>query len=111
MQGTSFVPVLKDPDIDWKQAAFSQFHRRPKVSADGHRYMGYSINTDAYHYIEWFAWDHKLGKRGAFKSAELYDSMNDPNETINVAQETAFLEIRKTLSQQLTGGWRKALPN
>ena len=49
MQGTSFVPVLENPDRAWKQAAFSQFHRRPKVSADGGRYMGYSINTPKYH--------------------------------------------------------------
>lgn len=111
MQGTSFVPLLEAPEKTWKKAAFSQFHRRPKVSADGNRYMGYSINTKEYHYIEWYAWDHRIGERGAFKSAELYDSSNDSHETVNIAEESASVEIRKTLSDQLAAGWRKALPN
>jgi len=70
MEGKSFVPLLENPDRKWKSAAFSQFHRRPKVSADGQRYMGYSINTDTYHYIEWYRWDHKSGTRGDFVSSE-----------------------------------------
>lgn len=61
-QGKSFVPLTKDPELPWKNAAFSQFHRRPKVSADGKRYMGYSINTKEYHYIEWYDWDPKPGQ-------------------------------------------------
>ena len=44
MQGTSFVPLMKNPNRKWKNAAFSQFHRRPRVSADGKRYMGYSLS-------------------------------------------------------------------
>ena len=51
MQGLSMAPLMDKPDRDWKTAAFSQFHRRPKVSADGQRYMGYSINTKTHHYI------------------------------------------------------------
>ncbi len=64
MQGTSLVPLMEKPELPWKSAAFSQFHRRPKVSADGQRYMGYSMNTMEYHYIEWYTWDHMTGKRG-----------------------------------------------
>ena len=57
MEGTSLLPIFADSDVQLKNAAFSQFHRRPKVSADGKRYMGYSINTDEYHYIEWYDWN------------------------------------------------------
>jgi iduronate 2-sulfatase len=111
MQGTSFLPLLKNPKLNWKNAAFSQFHRRPKVSADGKRYMGYSINTRNYHYIEWYDWSPDKGERGIFKIAELYDSVNDPIETNNLAVNEEYSSIIKKLSDQLNQGWRKARPN
>jgi iduronate 2-sulfatase len=85
LQGDSFVPLLSEPEQPWKKAAFSQFHRRPRVSADGKRYMGYSVNTADYHYIAWYGWDHKNGAAGDFVSAELYDRMEDATETLNLA--------------------------
>ncbi|WP_405415506.1 sulfatase [Maribacter sp. Asnod1-A12] len=111
MQGTSFVPLIKEPQRSWKSAAFSQFHRRPKVSADGKRYMGYSINTKEYHYIEWYTWDPKTGTRGELTGKELYDRKNDPNETVNIITKTKLIEVKATLSKQLEAGWRKAKPN
>jgi len=110
LQGLSFVPLIENPNQKWKSAAFSQFHRRPKVSADGKRYMGYSINTDDYHYIEWYAWDHLSGTRGELKYIELYDSKNDPHETVNVATIAKYEPITQDLSDQLAKGWRAALP-
>jgi iduronate 2-sulfatase len=110
MQGTSFVPLLDDPEQPWKKAAFSQFHRRPGVAADGGRYMGYSINTEDHHYIEWYTWDHTTGTRGAFVSAEMYDRKNDPHEKKNLAVEAKYSELAKSLSKQLAEGWRKAIP-
>lgn len=111
MQGSSFVPLIKNPKRRWKNAAFSQFHRRPRHSADGKRYMGYSINTKKYHYIEWYSWNHKTGIRGELKSIELFDSKNDPNETVNIAAEQQFRHVVKDLSKQLAGGWQKASPD
>ena len=110
MQGTSFVPLLQKPDTKWKKAAFSQFHRRPKVSADGGRYMGYSINTHDYHYIEWYTWDAETGTRGQYTGAELYDRNGDPYETLNLAGKEEYSMIIEKLSAQLADGWRKALP-
>ncbi|MBT28893.1 MAG: iduronate sulfatase [Thalassobius sp.] len=110
MQGASFVPLLENPDLNWKKAAFSQFHRRPNVSADGKRYMGYSINTEEFHYIEWYRWDHKTGTRGEYTTAELYDRENDPYETVNIAENEAYKEVVEDLSKQLANGWKKALP-
>ncbi|MEL6672822.1 MAG: sulfatase [Bacteroidota bacterium] len=106
MQGTSFVPLLEDPDRPWKQAAFSQFHRRPKVSADGQRYMGYVINTEAYHYIEWYGWDHQTGTRGAQTHVELYDRQQDPHETINLAGQASLQAVEAELARRLAEGWR-----
>ncbi len=111
MQGTSFVPLIKDPKRSWKNAAFSQFHRRPKVSTDGKRYMGYSINTKKYHYIEWYTWDHETGTRGELKNKELFDSENDPNETVNIAEDQKLKDVVERLSKQLADGWQKAVPN
>lgn len=111
MQGTSFVPLIKDPERKWKSAAFSQFHRRPKHSTDGKRYMGYSMNTKKYHYIEWYSWDPKSGTRGDLKSTELYNSENDPFEKINIASKPNLSKVVEDLSNQLAGGWKEAIPN
>ncbi len=110
LQGKSFVPLLENPELPWKKAAFSQFHRRPGVSADGNRYMGYSINTDEYHYIEWYTWDHLSGIKGAFVTAELYDRINDPHETENQFSKSSYKQIIDRLSTQLKAGWREAGP-
>ncbi len=111
MQGTSFVPLIKNPKRSWKSAAFSQFHRRPQHAADGNRYMGYSLNTKKHHYIEWYTWDPETGTRGELKNIELFDSENDPNETVNIAKQQEYKEVIKGLSKQLASGWQKAMPN
>ena len=110
IQGTSFIPVIQNPHLAWKNAVFSQFHRRPKVSADGNRYMGYSMNTAEYHYIEWYTWNHETGTRGQLTDVELYDRINDPYERVNIGAATEVAPLRKNLSLQLKENWRKALP-
>lgn len=110
LQGSSFVPLLDNPELPWKEAVFSQFHRRPRVSADGKRYMGYSINTVQHHYIEWYTWNADTGERGVFVEAELYDRMNDPFEKQNIAGQSSNAELVKRLSNKLEQGWREAVP-
>ncbi len=110
MQGTSFVPLIKDPKREWKDAAFSQFHRRPRHSADGNRYMGYAINTKKYHYIEWYTWDPETGTRGELKNRELFNREDDPNEVTNIASQESLDEVVTALSKQLADGWKKAQP-
>lgn len=110
MQGVSLTPLIDNPEADWKTAAFSQFHRRPKVSADGKRYMGYSINTKKYHYIEWYTWDDELKTRRDLKYVELFDRVEDPHETRSIADDIGRADIRRELSAQLERGWRGALP-
>ena len=109
LQGTSLLPLINKPEQKWKSAAFSQFHRRPKVSADGKRYMGYSINTDQHHYIEWYAWNHKKGIKGELKNIELYDRIMDPYEKMNIANEYDQSTIQEDLASQLAAGWRAAM--
>jgi len=110
LQGTSMKPLLENPTQPWKAAAFSQHHRRPKESPDNQRYMGYSIRTENFHYVEWYFWDNDNKIKGDYVTCELYDSTNDPDENTNVADEYANTEIIKGLSTQLHNGWRNALP-
>lgn len=111
LQGTSFVPLIENPDREWKKAAFSQFHRRPKVTPDGKRYMGYSIKTKDYHYIEWYYWNDETKEREDYVTCELYDSQSDPDENINIAHREENNKIIKRLSKQLLDGWRNARPD
>jgi iduronate 2-sulfatase len=110
MQGTSFVPLMKNPTLNWKTAAFSQFHRRPKVSPDGKRYMGYSLKNKAYHYIEWYYWNAEKGVREDYVTNELYDSDVDPDENLNIAGFKEHKALITDLSLQLNNGWRAAKP-
>jgi len=110
LQGTSFVPLIKEPNRSWKKAAFSQFHRRPKVTPDGGRYMGYSIRTKDYHYVEWYEWDENIKEKGKYVVNELYDINNDPEENNNISNYSANKEIIEQLALQLSGGWKEAIP-
>jgi iduronate 2-sulfatase len=90
LEGTSFAPLLETPDQPWKKAAFSQYLRTGKPP-----YMGRSIRTDRWRYTEW----HDLRQKSA--GQELYDELNDPQETTNLAGDPQHTEIMKELSKQL----------
>ncbi len=109
-QGTSVVPLLEEPEREWKTAAFSQFHRRPQNAFDGKRYMGYSMVTDKHHYIEWYYWDDDIHQPLDYVTSELYDLINDPEENRNISQKPENTLLVKQLSEQLNAGWRAALP-
>ncbi len=111
LQGASMKPLLENPEQQWKSAVFSQHHRRPKESPDKQRYMGYSMRTEKYHFVEWYYWDDDKKLKGDYVTSELYDSMNDPDENINISGELENKEVIKGLSEQLHNGWRKALPD
>jgi iduronate 2-sulfatase len=98
LEGTSMVPLLRDPKRPWKKAAFSQYPRAKKM-------MGYSIRTDQYRYTEWV--DQKTND---VKERELYDLKNDPlcKESIIFKPENTDLVAK--LHKQLAAGWRSAKP-
>ncbi len=110
LQGTSMVPLMKNPDLKWKPAVFSQFHRRPRQNPGHKRYMGYSMKTKRYHYIEWHYWNNDTKLPGAETDIELYDNKVDPNENVNVAVLPKNKELVKRLSKELHAGWRAAIP-
>ena len=110
LQGLSVRPLLDQPDLPWKEAVFSQFHRRPRITPDGKRYMGYSMRTKRYHYVEWFYWDDKNKVAKELAAKELYDHRTDPQENNNIAILPENIKIVNKLSEQLKAGWRAALP-
>jgi len=110
LQGTSFVPLLKNPYAEWKSAAFTQFHRKPQETPDQNRYMAYSIITYQYRYTEWRYWDYEHKTAGSLVATELYDLISDPEENINISNLPENKNLVEGLSQRLNKGWRYALP-
>ena len=83
LQGRSFVPLLKNPNLRWKQAVFSRY------------FKGDSVKTDQYRYTEW------CGKDGGVYARMLYDHKMDLAENTNVAELPQNKELVKKLSNML----------
>ena len=78
VEGTSLMPLLKDPDANWD---------RPVVTTNGYR--NHSITGDRYHYIRW-----------SDGSEELYDFATDPHEFTNLAGDPGMKAVKSEL-----GAW------
>lgn len=100
LEGTSFLPLMTQPNMPWKKAAFSQFPRGMLAQKEG-----YSIRTDKFRYTEW--WDNEHDK---LLLTELYDHQKDPIESVNVAELPEYKEVVKTHHQMLVDGWKASLP-
>jgi arylsulfatase A-like enzyme len=113
LQGSSLVPLLENPDAEWKPAAFSQFllGRFGPPETRKHERMGYTIRTQRYRYVEWYSWNKEEKKRGDLLDKELFDHQTDPQENKNLANETEYQKTVESLSRQLNVGWRGALPS
>jgi arylsulfatase A-like enzyme len=92
LEGDNLTPLLDDPEVSIKNAAFSQFPRRH----DGGQYHGYTIRTDRYRYVEWL--DTDSGKTHA---TELYDHHHDPDENTNIATDATLHTTIQDLRYQL----------
>jgi len=99
LEGTSFKPLLDEPQRPWKSAAFSQYPR----PVPGHgRAMGYSMRTDRYRFTEW--------KAPGFVAHELYDYRTDPQGNDNLAARPESAALVRDLAAQLRAGWQAARP-
>ncbi|MFM8532692.1 MAG: sulfatase [Acidimicrobiia bacterium] len=103
LEGTSFVPLLDDPDRAWKTAAFSQYPR----TNEGQRLMGYSMRTDRYRFTAWV----DRADHSKVVDLELYDHRGDPLENTNIAGQPENGQLIADLTVQLRRGWRGALPS
>jgi uncharacterized sulfatase len=93
LEGTSFRPLLDEPERKWKKAAFTQV-QRGKVA-------GRSVRTERWRYTEWDG-----GKRGV----ELYEPGKDPAGYHNLAEMKEHAETVRALKQVLAEGWKAAAP-
>lgn len=90
LEGSSFVPLLADPDRPWKSAIFMW---------DGNG--GRVVRTRKHSYME-------FGKGPV--PAALFDLEKDPWETVNLADDPALAATRRELAGLLKAGWKAALP-
>ena len=107
LEGNSLVPVLKNPDIEYKKAAFTQWPKVQRRNPDK-VITGYSIKTDRYRYTEWIR-----NKTGEVLAKELYDHKIDPDENENIANNNENRNIVDRLNKKLAGGkgWRNFRPD
>ncbi len=96
-EGTSFAPLLHEPDRVWKPSTFSQFPRGPKI-------MGYSVRLDSLRYTEWI--DRKTKH---VVERELYDHSQSEIATRNLVNDPAYTKRLPELAGALAAGfgWRK----
>ena len=128
VEGSSVVPLLSNPDRQWKKGAYSQFPRpdvglnqipgHPPFPKDhGENVMGYTIRVDKYRFTEWYQFD-RINAKPDFNviwGTELYDhSSPDDNffndENVNLADKPEMKRVVEELRHTLQAGWRAAMP-
>jgi arylsulfatase A-like enzyme len=107
IDGNSLVPAMKDPKRKVKEFAVSQYPRTAnatettRLGYSAGDFMGYSIRTERFRYTVWMK--DKYRSTGRYSDSlvvarELYDYVNDPNETMNVADSPNYSGISKQLN-------------
>jgi len=87
LEGTSLLPLMRDPNRPWKKAIFSRWQ------------TGDSVRTERYLYTEWKT------STGNLYSRMLYDHLKDPEENVNIAEKRKNQGLVKELSDLLQQGW------
>lgn len=84
LDGSSFVPVLENPEVKVKEAAFVKYHGAETVV------------TERYNYTEF------LNKEGKVRANMLYDLKEDPKENENISKKEENKELVEKLSKLLS---------
>lgn len=104
VQGDSFFPVLQNPDIQLKEAAYSIWpHNRQSVDKC---IMGYSVRTNDYRYTEWY-----LNSNNSFMARELYHLSADPHGNKNVVDMPDYRKVVDKMKTMLYGKNHKIKSN
>jgi iduronate 2-sulfatase len=105
LAGKSLYSLTKNPNLPWNRAAFSQFLLGyfPKKESGKNDRMGYTIRTNKFRYVAWYAW--KNNTKGNLIDQELYDETIDPSENNNLAGKQSFKKTMANLQHQLEKQW------
>lgn len=90
--GKSLVPVLKNPSLALREAAYSVADCRTVRRWDKSKFLGRSIRTKRYRYTEW--------DEGSY-GVELYDYERDPEEFTNLAYDPEHADLMASLRRRL----------
>jgi arylsulfatase A-like enzyme len=89
MDGRSFLPLLKNKEVKWRDAVFYEYYwewnfpQTPTV---------HGIRTERYKYMHYY---------GIWDVDELYDLQNDPNEMTNLINSPEHQELAKELKMRV----------
>lgn len=95
LEGTSFAPLLWDPRLPWKKAAFTVCAMTDHI--------GRSVRTKRWRLTDW------QSRQTSQRTFELYDLEADPWEQNNLALNRNYRNQRTLLANLLQRGWREAL--
>jgi iduronate 2-sulfatase len=105
LEGLSVAPLMNDPNLKWKSAAFSIWVSGKYRYDEEIQVIGYTMKTDNYRYTEW-----RHTKSGEVRARELYDHVKDHNENVNVVDDPAYAEIAMKMEAKMDEGWQGARP-
>ena len=101
LEGISFLPLVENPDLSWKKAAFT-------VCRQG-VHLGKSVRTKSHRYTEWIDYADRDNENAAIRFSEMYDLEADSLEQNNLADLTEHSAKQKELAGLLSGGWENAI--
>ena len=93
LQGSSMLGLIEDPASPGKSAVFPRWKNSENVRTDGYSYTEFRTED------------------GELVSHMLYDSMNDPDETVNLADEPEYKadvsRLQRLIAENIAnrGGW------
>jgi iduronate 2-sulfatase len=85
LEGRSLAAVLDDPSAKPREGAVT-------IHANGQYWIGYSVRSERYRYIEWV---HPETKK--VRGRDLFDYAKDPYETRNQADNPEYAEVLKNM--------------
>ncbi len=109
LEGTSLVPLMRNPASSIKEFAISQYPRSSTVMETQRmtdasaKVMGYSLRTKRYRYTIWM---ENFRSNLPFRASsivgdELYDYQKDPLEKVNVVDDKDYALIVKSLKDKM----------
>ena len=99
LEGTSLLPLLRDPDRPWKRAVFSEYPRA--YGKLGRRGVGLSVRTEQHRLTVWRSGKDEVG-------AELYGYGESLVESTSLLSAPGQEELLARMRALLNGGWRAA---